>query len=413
MPIDKYKREILERLVSKYHERIAKNIVTNRKIGLKPTKIYKDYIKNNADMEIKQEIYEAVVELSSLGFITVSYLRFSEDIETMSLCDARMDDIYRYLEDQYGILPHYFQVEQVKSVIETYMQKDRTNTQSRLIEKYCDDLIMQIRDPRKEFDIRRIDANLKMLEFLENNQEEVYLREASMLVYGDSKWLEDNNYDEICTFLKSISMEQADDDEKNDFLLEAFHVIPNEQEIYIKGNWYIEWENFALDVSNFKGGVALPTDDIQSIKHIQVNCTELMTIENKTSFHRLNDSASAKMYLGGFANRHQIAFIKKAFDDNKTVIFKHFGDIDIGGFWIHNHLCQMTGITFELYQMGIEQLMDICFQKCLKKLTQNDLKRLETLIAMPEYREVLGYMRDNNIKLEQEIISYYLGKESQ
>ncbi len=234
-----------------------------------------------------------------------------------------------------------------------------------------------------------------------------------MLVYGDSKWLEDNNYDEICTFLKSISMEQADDDEKNDFLLEAFHVIPNEQEIYIKGNWYIEWENFALDVSNFKGGVALPTDDIQSIKHIQVNCTELMTIENKTSFHRLNDSASAKMYLGGFANRYQIAFIKKAFDDNKTVIFKHFGDIDIGGFWIHNHLCQMTGIAFELYQMGIEQLMDICFQKCLKKLTQNDLKRLETLIAMPEYREVLGYMRDNNIKLEQEIISYYLGKESQ
>lgn len=38
-----------------------------------------------------------------------------------------------------------------------------------------------------------------------------------------------------------------------------------------------------------------------------------MTIENKTSFQRLKDENFAMMYLGGFANRHQIEFLKKLF----------------------------------------------------------------------------------------------------
>jgi len=97
--------------------------------------------------------------------------------------------------------------------------------------------------------------------------------------------------------------------------------------------------------------------------------------------------------------------------DNPDVKYWHFGDIDIGGFLIHKHLCRETSKKFELYCMGIEQLCDTRFNHCLRKLTDNDMNRLETLIEDDSYRKVLNYMKERNIKLEQEIVSYYLEKE--
>ncbi len=108
----------------------------------------------------------------------------------------------------------------------------------------------------------------------------------------------------------------------------GFYVTPLEQEIFIKGNW---------------------------------------TIENKTSFQRLKDEDTATMYLGGFANKHQIEFLKKVISDNPFVKYYHFGDIDIGGFLIHKHLCRETAKKFDLYCMGIQQLHDMRFRYCLRE----------------------------------------------
>ena len=133
-----------------------------------------------------------------------------------------------------------------------------------------------------------------------------------------------------------------------------------------------------------------------------------MTIENKTSFQRLKDENFAMMYLGGFANRHQIEFLKKVISDNPNVRYYHFGDIDVGGFLIHKHLCRETAKRFELYCMGIQQLCDRRFSHCLKELTDNDMSRLEALTEEDLYNEVSSYMKEHNVKLEQEIVSYYL-----
>ena len=117
------------------------------------------------------------------------------------------------------------------------------------------------------------------------------------------------------------------------------------------------------------------------------------------------------LYLGGFANRHQIAFLKKVISDNPHIRYIHFGDVDIGGFLIHKHLCRETSKKFELYCMGLEQLCDMRFSHCLRKLTDNDMIRLESLMEDASYRKVLEYMKEHNIKLEQEIVSYYLEKD--
>ena len=58
--------------------------------------------------------------------------------------------------------------------------------------------------------------------------------------------------------------------------------------------------------------------------------------------------------------------------------------------------------------MGIEELTDERFAKCHKELTDNDRKRMQLLLSEEPYMQIMRYMEENNVKLEQEIVSYYL-----
>lgn len=400
-----YKKVILDGLLKKYNNRYAKNIITNRGIILKPIEVYKDYARNNADILEKQEINEAVSELTGMGFVTAHYLKFSDDIEKIYLFEEKLNAIYEYLKDEYGVVPQSTISKYVHEMVKKYI------CTGEIVKKYCEDVMVQIEDPRCLLVPEKIEANLKMFSFLEKNKEHLYVREASVLVYGDSKWFENNNYEEVCTFLRTATGISREEGERNDAVLSFFYVTPAEQEIFIKGNWSIEWEQYVLDISKLQGGIAIASGDIQSIKSISVNAESVMTIENKTSFQRLKDEDYAMMYLGGFANRCQVEFLKKVISDNPNVRYYHFGDIDMGGFLIHKHLCRETSNNFELYCMGIQQLCDMRFEHCLKALTDTDLIRIESLIEDSPYSEVLKYMKEHNVKIEQEIVSYYLAQE--
>jgi len=401
-----YKKLILDGLLKKYNSRYVKNVTTNRRIILKPIEVYKDYVRNNANILEKQGVNEAVSELRGMGFITADYLKFSEDIEKIYLSEEKLSAIYEYLKDEYGVIPQSTISKYVQEIVKKYI------CTGEIAKKYCEDIMIQIEDPRCLLIPEKIEANLKMFSFLEKNKENLYVREVSVLVYGDSKWFENNNYEEVCTFLRIASGISKEEGERNDAVLSFFYVTPAEQEIFIKGNWSIEWEQYALDTSKLQGGIAIASGDIRSIKSISVNAESVMTIENKTSFQRLKDEKSAMMYLGGFANRYQIEFLKKVVLDNPKAKYMHFGDIDIGGFLIHKQLCRETSKNFELYCMGIQQLCDMRFEHCLRALTDTDLIRLESLIEDSSYSEVLKYMKEHNVKLEQEIVSYYLGQKN-
>lgn len=399
-----YKKAIIDGLLKKYNTRCAKNIHTNRRIILKPAEVYKDYAKNNAEISEKQDIHEAISELSGMGFVTVDYLKFSDDIEKIYLSEEKLDAVYEYLREEYNVVPQSTISNQIHKIIKEYIGTGE------IAQKYCESILVQMEDPRCSLIPERVEANLKMFYFLEKNKENLYVREASVLVYGDSKWFENNNYEEVCTFLRTAAGRMKEEGERNDAILGFFHVAPAEQEIFITGDWELEWNQYVLEVSKLQGGIAIASGDIQSIKKITVKTESVMTIENKTSYQRMKGCKSAMMYLGGFANRHQIDFLKKVISDNPDVKYQHFGDIDIGGFLIHKHLCRETSKNFELYCMDIQQLRDGRFSNCLRVLTDNDISRLETLVEDASYSEILKYMKEHNVKLEQEIVSYYLDK---
>lgn len=87
-----------------------------------------------------------------------------------------------------------------------------------------------------------------------------------------------------------------------------------------------------------------------------------------------------------------------------NVRYYHFGDIDAGGFEIYQDLCGKTGIPFRMYYMDLKTL--IKYEKYGKELTANDRIRLEKMKTdtMREESELIQYMLDHNLKLEQECI---------
>ena len=86
------------------------------------------------------------------------------------------------------------------------------------------------------------------------------------------------------------------------------------------------------------------------------------------------------------------------------LVYLHFGDIDPDGFLILEHLNQNCGIEANPVYMGIEELEK--YNSYVKQLTDNDRKKTEKLISQGKHINVLKYMLEKNIKLEQEIVAY-------
>lgn len=397
-----YEQEILEKLISKYNQRVAKSITTSKRIILKPSEIYKSYAVYNAEPSEKSTLEEAATILLQKEYIQVEYLKYSSDIEKMFLREDKLDAIYEYLRTEFQVIPKSALREQMQEVLQQFSSDFST---SKLTTIYAENIRIQLEDPRIQPEIERVKKNLQMLKFLESNKKKLYVREASMLVYGESKWFEENNYEEICTILRMAYQMPKQADERNDAILTNVLLFPLEQDIFIKGDWTIEWSDYVLETAGLSGGISISSTDISGITRMTLHAKRLLTVENKTSYQRMSGQSDAIMYLGGFANNHQILFLQKLIKDNTDVIYEHFGDIDIGGFLIHKHLCEATGHAFKLYKMGINQLQDVRFARCLQPLTDNDRVRLETLLPDRTYHATLSYMKEHNVKLEQEIIS--------
>ena len=78
--------------------------------------------------------------------------------------------------------------------------------------------------------------------------------------------------------------------------LRRYDVIPAEQEILLRGNWILVWEDCILDVSKTGGAVAISGEGLERLRSIRVFPAAVMTVENKTSFvvaHRLSTVRNA------------------------------------------------------------------------------------------------------------------------
>jgi DNA topoisomerase VI, subunit A len=398
--VKNYAKEILQKLFVKYYKRKDKygEIKNGRRIMLKITELYKDYEHNNCDLKVKTAIDEATQKLKNCHYIKVDYLQYSDDVVKIYLNEDMLFEAENYMQHQYGIVARDYQVSQMKKLIATYQ------TKGALTGFYCDKLKAGISSTIMEIDIMKEQDILQMLQFIQNNRRNLYVREVSMLVFGTSKYFEEKCYENVCSIIREAIGQKALEHEQNDEILRRYHIGNVEQEIIIKGDCAVEMTSYTLQAKYFPAGIAVSAKDISKIRKININVERLITIENKTAFYRFNKREYITIYLGGYANRYQVAFLKKLAVDNPTMGYYHFGDIDAGGFLIHQHLCRETNIAFQLFGMGVEALQNPIYKNSLVKITEYDTKRLRGLKDVPLYREAVEMMLDKKIKLEQEII---------
>lgn len=405
--LEYYREKILIQLANAYR-RSKKDSGTNvirRRTMTKPEKFYRQYRQNDGELAEIDALNEAAESCRRMGFLNYSRKRFSNEIETIYLEDRKIEEVEAYLKKHYGYEPKKDKAEAVREIIRQYRGK------SPAADQICEELQAVLDKNQIPPQYEQTREVLKALVFIENNTRHLYLREASMMIYGSSKYLEEKTMDAVCRRLRNYLKRPCASDEMPGEILEEYGIYPEQQRLCIKGNMTLEKCGKEADIAMFPGGIEFAADELPDIGKITVKAVRFITVENKTSYFRCSDKESVFFYLGGYANRIQRDFLKKVIADNPQLEFLHFGDIDAGGLYIHEHLCRMTGAAFGLWHMSVKELSAPGCAGCLQKLTPRDRRRLQALAQKEQYQELAEYMLEKNVKLEQEIVSLELSGE--
>lgn len=377
---------------------------TNRRTQVKPEKLYKKYQANDGDFDVIMAINHTVAELCRIGFLTCDQEKFGTSLQCIYLVDEQIEQVEDYLHKKYAFIPKEMKKDDVQNMIAKY------HDLSEICGMECDRLLKKLDFNKIPNDYEILPKILDAVAFIENNRTELFVREVSMKVYGDSKYFEENTLVQVCQMFRKYKNKPCNTDELIDEILSDYMIKKEPQKFSIKGNFILSIDRKKLDFSVFPDGIELDTNSLKKIDCIKIAVQKFMTIENRTSYLRYSSPDTVTFYLGGYANRFQRDFIKKVYDDNPSLEFLHFGDIDAGGFWIHHNLCEITGVNFKTFCMSKDELSKKQYESCLHRLTHNDTVRLQELKEMRVYADTIRYMLQHNVKMEQEIISLELMK---
>lgn len=376
---------------------------------MKPEKLLKNYADNNVNYEALKQVNSALAELEESAFIILEKRKNTDLITDIILNVENISGIYDFASDQYGYVPDSVQLKNLKK------QLGDINEDSELVSYYYNIILEKVNKNKLPQDFQSISDILKMLTFISNQKVDIYQREASMLVFGSSKYFENNVKTKVCGILHDylVSKNSDFDTTNNDEILEQFHIISTEYEMRLKGNIEIIFKDgMKINVSELKNGFSFSSEDMDLIEHIFVYDERFITIENKTSFLRFKADETSTFYLGGFTNHAETLLLRKIYHENKALRYFHFGDIDIGGFKILLNLREVTGIDFLPFHMGIDELSNEKYASCRQKLSENDISNAKSIVENSLIGNIISYMLKNNVKLEQEIVSYYLMQEN-
>ena len=263
---------------------------------------------------------------------------------------------------------------------------------------------LQTNKPVKEFiQLDNPEETKKLLvavRAVENNTKQLYLREFSILTFQDSKIFEQivgKVHRIFCRFDNTYKSKDLAE------WLSEYNIYQTPNFVYLKGEASIRIRGEEVNLSVFKQGLVVSGEDIDEIEILRTTKIEkVVTIENLTTYFRWQEPDSFIIYLGGYHNTVRRNLLNKIYEVFPEVSYYHFGDMDAGGFEIYRDLCEKTGIPFEMYHMNLDILRE--YEKYGKTLTDNDRKRLEAMQGQEDLQELIAYMLEHNVKLEQECI---------
>ena len=189
-------------------------------------------------------------------------------------------------------------------------------------------------------------------------------------------------------------------DSKN--VLEESGIISVTPYLYVKGEGILKINSQTIDLSLLGTSIGIPIDNVDVIDFD--NIEKVTTIENLTTFYEYK-SDGLIIYLGGFSTRSQKKVLNKI--KYKCDNFYHFGDIDFGGFTILNDLMEYLDLDIKTINMDLDTLL-VNIKHVQSFDEEKYVDKLKTLLTKPKlskYYDVIEYLINNKVWLEQE--SFY------
>lgn len=374
----------------------------NRKkqtFSVSPGKICGNYFDSFADIGEIEDFERDMQELSAGALVQLSLQ--NGEIRRIAAIEEKIPEYYRILgrEEKRDLLVRE------KNLYESYLGKHPT------LDQFCRRQLVRLeRGNKAEYPPARAEGLLKLAARILENREEILERELSISLFGDSKVFEKSYRTAVCSILekngdygeKLYGITNAR--EKELIILGEHNIHANPSYIYLRGHGEFVLGNGTVLRITPDYPVALSAQAAEGMTRAGILCKAAMTVENLTAFHRLQSEEIFYIYLSGYHNTLKQHVIRRLAAENRALKWYHFGDLDPDGFFILEHLKRGTGLAFEAFHMGVADLVK--YRDFGKSLEENDRKKAETLLARGLYRKELTYMLQENIKLEQEIISW-------
>ncbi len=374
--------------------------IKNQSFAIKPEKIFYEYNGDYTDQDEVNQFNREMQSLMEFEFVILDYERGIPVISKIKLNTNSINEIYSVLKREDITVKRnreikmYTQYMGVHDIMDAFCKSQVERLNDYKDAKYTSDIAINI---------------LKLLKYVLGNNSDIMERELSVAVLGDTKLFEKSYKSRICSIIEEygeleLDLSVLDKKEKEKAILEEYQVFSNPSYIFFKGNvdiHYVDGNSISVTPDN---PIAILSEAIARIEMIKVNSNRIVTVENLTSYNRINDNKSTFIYLSGYHNTAKQRFLKKIAENNSGVSWFHFGDIDPDGYYILKNLVEKTGIAFVPLYMDVQQLIN-CKQYC-KPLEKNDMVKANSLLKFHFYDEVMEFMLANNCKLEQEIISW-------
>ena len=395
-----YDRKVINQLLDTYENSLLSTGENKRTIQIEfrftKTSIPAYFDESSSEYE---NIHISMKELERKKLIRIIWKDNKQDylIHKVRLMTDHLEEAYQYV----GRRPKRGLEEENVALLQKYLAEEAPVTVA-----FVNYLLGRLQNHRsvKEYidleDRKETERFLRACVLVEQNREPRYLREFSITHFQDSKYFEQIE-SRIAKVFRHFSEEYGEMDSID--LLAEYGIYRTPNYVYFKGNAVISIGEATVDLSLLKQGIGISGEDFPRIRFSDLSrVKKVITIENLTSFFRYCEEDSLMIYLGGYHNRIRRTLLNMIYETIPYANYYHFGDMDAGGFSILMDLRKKTGIPFMSYHMDLDTLKE--YRQYAKRLNESDRNRLEKIRIEKEFSEVIDFMLEENIKLEQECI---------
>ena len=395
-----YDRKVINQLLDTYENSLLSTGENKRTIQIEfrftKTSIPAYFDESSSEYE---NIHISMKELERKKLIRIIWKDNKQDylIHKVRLMTDHLEEAYQYV----GRRPKRGLEEENVALLQKYLDEEAPVTVA-----FVNYLLGRLRNHQsvKEYidleDRKETERFLRACVLVEQNREPCYLREFSIIHFQDSKYFEQIE-SRIAKVFRHFSEEYGEMDSFD--LLAEYGIYRTPNYVYFKGNAVISIGEATVDLSLLKQGIGISGEDFPRIRFSDLSrVKKVITIENLTSFFRYCEEDSLMIYLGGYHNRIRRTLLNMIYETIPYANYYHFGDMDAGGFSILMDLRKKTGIPFMSYHMDLDTLKE--YRQYAKRLNESDRNRLEKIRIEKEFSEVIDFMLEENIKLEQECI---------